>query len=179
MDNSTPPGNPLGAAGECPPVEWEGTTYRLGHPTQAAKNRYCESLVDAEKAAIEAQKARGWLTEAKYDRKLDALGARVDRNEHRTGGALWAEYQAGDKFAVGLELFIWALFRENHPDMPAETVRAMYAGCPELLKLAVRRVLPGFFDWTAEGLKVPPERIAEAVAPIVARIEEALTTLGG
>lgn len=180
MDESqTPPGDALGAAGAAPTVEWNGKTYTLGHPTQRAKDRYCESLVDAEAAALKALADRRLITPAKYDERLESLGARIDRLEHRTGGPLWLEYAAGSKVQTGLELFVWSLFREHHDDVTPADVRAMFAGCPALVKLAVRRVLPGFFDDLAAATGVPRSEIDQATAPVMEQLEALLGRLGG
>lgn len=174
-----PPGPVLGASGASPTVEWQGQTYTLGHPTQHAKDVYCESLLDAEKGAIDQQFERGWITAAEKSAKYDELGGRADRQDHKTGGPLWREYAGGEKFQDGLHRFVWALFREHHPDLPLATVRAMLAGSPDAVKLAVRRVIPDFFDWMAEGLNVPRRTLDEAAAPVLAKLDQALTALGG
>lgn len=178
-DSETPPGHVLGAAGACPAVEWRGGTYTLGHPTQAAKDRYCDALLDAERGAIDAQFARGWITAAEKADKYDALGLRADQLEHKTGGPLWREYAGGNgkKFLAGMHLFVWSLFREHHPDVTVATVREMFAGCPDLLKLAVRRVVPGFFDWLAEGLSVPRPELDRLTAPVMAQLEAVVARL--
>lgn len=179
MSDEIPSGNPLGDSGPSPTVEFNGVTYVLGHPTQNAKLRYCESLLDAEKGSIEAQRARGWITDSKYDAKLDALGAQSDRREHLTGGPLWLEYSAGAKFQEGLYRFVWSLFREDHPHVTVDTVREMFAQSPALVRLAIRRVIPDFFDWIAEGTKTPREKLTAAMVPVTEQMEAVLAALGG
>ena len=189
-DDSTPPGPVLGASGACPAVEWDGKTYTLGHPTQHAKDEYCAALLAAEKGAIDAQFARGWITAAERAARYEALGARADRLEHKTGGPLWLEYAglrpdgadpaaAERKFLAGLQLFVWSLFREHHPDVSVQTVREMFAGCPDLVKLAVRRVVPNFFDWLAEALRVPRAALDGPLGPVLEGLEAALAGPGG
>ncbi len=173
-DSEIPPGNVLGAAGESPTVEWDGKVYTLGHPTQRAKDRYCESLLDAEAARLRALFDRKLITQAKYDDRLETLGGRIDDLEHKTGGPLWREYSAGDKFLKGLHLFVLALFREHHDDLTAATVREMFEGCPALIRLAIRRVIPNFFDWIAEALKVPRDKFEEMAKPVMAQMETVL-----
>jgi len=169
-----PPGTPLGAAGACPAVVWRGGTYKLGHPTQAAKDRYCEALLDAEARRFRVLLDRELITRAEYDARLDRLGGQVDVGAHRPGGAIWLRYAVGEDATAGTVLFAWALFAENHPTLPVDHVRQMLDEEPAQVKLARRRVLSLFFAWAGDALRLPPEKRAEFDKNVRERIDRML-----
>jgi hypothetical protein len=166
----------LGEWGVSPTFEWRGKSYALGHPTQVKKAVYENALADAEKAHLDSQLARGWVTPAKYDEKLDALTAAIDgpRFEHMAGGAIWMDYAFGAKAQTGTVLFLWSLFAPNHPDLTPADARAMLEDAPALVRFHLRKVVPSFFEWAAAQLQAPPEamaRVREAIAGALAGLE--------
>lgn len=160
----------LGDAGACPVVEWEGARYTLGHPTQKAKTLYQNEIVEAERRGLDAQLARKWVTPAKYDEKLDDLGRAVERGDHLPGGPLWAKYAVGAETPAGVVTFLWSLFAQHHPALTVADVRRMAEGSPGLVRLAVRRVVPGFFEWVGEALNLPPDARAALTRQVADRL---------
>lgn len=164
-------GDALGAAGACPAIDFNGKAYRLGHPTQQAKARFEQAVVDAELSNFRTQLARGFVTQAEYDEKIDRLGGQCDRREHAVGGPLWLKYTVGREVMAGWQLHVWSLFAENHGDITPADVRAMMADDPAALRLLVRRTVPPFFEWVGGALKLPPEKVAALLAQVMAALD--------
>lgn len=169
----------LGASGVCPPVEFGGKTYRLGHPTQVAKADYELGIIEAEKRSIAQQLKHGIISPAEAAAERSKLGSALDRGDQKAGKPLWLAYtfghpETGDTSRVmtGLMIYVHGLFRQNHPDLTFADVGAIWDGAGEDLKLAMKQVVPSFFTWAADAMSLPPD----ARAQIAATVE---TMLGG
>lgn len=163
----------LGSWGVCPSFDWKGKKYTLGHPDQIKKALYENAIADAEKQHLDSQLERKWISQAKYDAKLDELTAAIDGPvfAHMAGGAIWMEYAFGSKAQTGTMIFLWTLFAQNHPDMTVADAQAMLRDSPTLIRFHLRKVVPSFFEWTAGQLQAPPEamaKIREKIAEVVA-----------
>lgn len=167
------------ASGVRPAFEFEGVSYRVGHPTQAAKARYESLIVAAEKDVIERMAADGLLTPAERREEYAALTRKVAQEQaHKCGGSLWASYFRGDKTTVGLALFQLALldvgggdggFRPGAiGDLPAAV--AMLAD--EAAQLAFAEVVPLFLKLVTDAL---PAR--QRTPDVLAAVAAALATL--
>lgn len=163
----------LGAAGASPEIVWGERAYRLGHPTQKAKAAFCDMIVDAEFRGIQEALKRGFLTEAKADAAVERLGRQVDRRGHQPGGELFAKYGIGAEGVAGTELFVLSLFRENHPAMTLGEYRDLAEARPDEVKLAVRKVVPLFFEWVLEKGSLTPAQKSDIRAKIPALVDAA------
>lgn len=162
----------LGQSGACPPIAHCGKTYRLGHPIQTAKALYEDAIVEAERRAIDTLLRRKWITPQQHRDDLKALAGQVESGQHAWGGPLWLKYTFGDQAAASAELFLLALLQVNHPDAGIELARAMMAADSIDVRLAIAKVVPGFFEWAVETLQLPePERLKVAAA-VAERMDE-------
>lgn len=173
----------LGAAGVFPPVEYDGKTYLLGHPTQVAKADYELGVVEAEKRSIAAQLRHGLITPAEASVEKSKLGIALDRGDHKTGKKLWLSYvfrdpETGDtsRWMTGLLVFVHCLFRQNHPAITFPEVQAIADGAADDLKLALKQVTPAFFRWSGGLLGLPPEKIEELVGVATQAVGEMFPT---
>lgn len=162
----------LGTHGECPIVRWNGNEYRLGHPTQRAKARFEEAVVQAEQRAIEALTGRA--PQSVVDARWDRLGGQIDRREYATGGELWRKYVGGSEAVAGVSMFAWCLFAENHPTIKLDDVRAMTASDSPGLRLALRRVTADFLDLLLDTVKDPIQRamVTDRAGPMMQEIRQ-------
>ncbi len=180
MPDETPPitiAAALGDAGVHPEIKWKGKPLNLGHPTQVAKSRFCDSLIDMELRSFKEQLSRGIIGEDKYDDKCDRLGSQIDRGEHQPGQPLFMKYTLGREALAGATLFLWSLFAENHPELTFADVSDIKKDCPIEVMLAVKKIVPSFFEWagaaTVEALKLSPEKqamVKAEVAKLIARL---------
>lgn len=164
----------LGSAGECPRFEWRGKTYKVGFPDDRAKARLEELVAQAETAAVVSLK--GAIPDDDYRTQLADLGRqlRAGVREQRTkAGKLWREYMFGRNREQGFVLYLLALVQGEHPEVTETTLTAMLEESGDLLLLAADRVVPGFFDFLAAQMGVPPE----VLAPVKERMTAALHDL--
>lgn len=164
----------LGDSGHRPEFVVGGKTYRMGHPTQAAKDRFCKGIVQAELRKYAALVAEGVWTPARSDERVEELGGQIDRGEHQPGGPLFDRYSLGTERATGVMIFLWSLLAEDNPGITVEQVRALQVDGAAAVRLAVRQVVPRFFEWGLAARKIPPERLAEAMAAIRDEIDRLL-----
>lgn len=149
----------LGSAGACPEVRWGDKTYRVGFPTQRAKARL-EALVAAQ-AVAEVRALRDSLDPAAYAEMFEAVNDAVRTRQHRTGGRMWQRALAEPG---GVLLFPLALFREHHPDMTPEELRALMIAEPEQVRAALLQVVPGFFRAVGEEIGATPAAVEALIA---------------
>lgn len=169
----------LGAAGPCPEIVVGDKVLKLGHPTQAAKARYCAAIIQAEVRKYKALEAAGVWTAAKVDERTERLGGQIERNEHQPGGPLFESYSLGSDAATGLILFLWSLLVENHPTLTVKEVEQLSGAEPVSVRLAIRQVVPSFFEWTLTARGVPPEKLAEVMPTVLAKIDQLLPSPSG
>lgn len=153
------PGDLLGAAGAPFEVDHAGRTWRVGHPTQRAKDQF-NKLVKAD-ALRRAQQE---------DAELPGLGALdqfrrdIAAGHYKPGGKLWVELVTGPRANV---LFLLALLREHHPDATPADAEALTRDAPDAVAVALTEVTPPFFALLAADPETPPPTAAalrEAVA---------------
>lgn len=179
MTNETVPvQTALGEAGACPKIEWQGKTYTVGHPTQKAKALFEDGIVESEKRGLDSLLARRLITAAKYDERLESLGKKIDRREHAAGGALWMQYAVGSdaESGAGTMLFFWSLIAQHHDGFTLDDCRQMAEESAASVKLALRRVVPAFFQAVGEVLRLPPEAMEALRAAVAAQLDRLLPT---
>lgn len=165
----------LGDAGACPRFEWRGKWYTLGFPTDAAKARLEELVIQAETAAVRSLK--GLVPDDEYQRKIDRLGRLNRGREYRTrSGSLWREYMVGESRDQGFLLYVLSLLHAHHPELTDADVAEMLDECGEFVTLAADRVVPGFFDFLAAAKVLPPELAAAAKAGAAAALRRLTPT---
>lgn len=150
----TPPsiGDVLGAAGACPEIELRGKRWKVGHPTQRAKDRLEKLVVSLCWESIKA--AQCGVPE--LDERLVADFTKAVRNrEYRTGGAGWAEAFGRPEGQVAFAL---SLLQEHHPEATADDAVALMSEKGDEFNVALAQVVPGFFGVIAADLKMPPEK---------------------
>ena len=152
-------GPALGAAGPCPTIEYEGTAWKVGHPTQRAKVALEHLVVESAAANIEAMRP-AW-GKKKTEEKLDALDMQVMGGHHKTAGALWNAINSGPDSVF---LFLTSLLRENHPDATLVQGRKLWVNCPREVRRALALTVPAFFTLIAADLPGTPQSRAEAAA---------------
>lgn len=147
-DDELDPGDFLGAAGVCPEIEYNGTTYRVGHPTQKAKDQLTKLV-----AAVALQGAQ------QADRDMPGLGAvarltdQITDRLHRPGRELWKRHALGPD---GPKLFLCSLLRENHPDASLDLASALSRDRADEVAVALLLVVPRFFLLLAADPDLPP-----------------------
>ncbi len=168
MTDDVPPpplGAILGAAGGPFPIDLPGKTWLVGHPTQAAAERF-NKLVKAD-AARQAQEEDAEMP------GLDALGQLrrdLTAGHYNAGGKLWREMLTGPRANV---LYLLALLREHHPDATAADAERLTRDAAELVGLALQEVTPPFYDALADLERMPPP-VAGALREAAARMRAAL-----
>ena len=168
------------ASGVRPTFDFEGVTYRVGHPTQAAKARYESLIVAAEKDVIARMAAAGDLTDAE---RRDAYATLTRRVAYEGGGgcgtALWAEYFAGDKARVGTALWLLSMLEVPdgaggfRPGAVGELAAAVRMAGDEAAALAFAEVLPPFLALLLSAL---PPRMRDTPEVVAALAKLAPTT---
>ena len=151
---SVPPsvGDVLGASAECPAIEYNGKTWKVGYPTQLAKDRL-EKLVVAD-AWTNVQAAKIGIPEFD-DGLVKEFQESVRNREYRTGGKGWASaFSRTD----GQVLFYLSLFQEHHPDATSEDVINLMADKPDEFLAAMEVVTPRFFFVAAEAMRIPKDK---------------------
>ena len=172
---SVPPsvGDVLG--GDCPTIQCDGKTWKIGHPTQAAKDRL-EKLVVAD-AWENVQAAKLGIPEVD-DEAARSFHEAVRNRESRTGGKMWASAFGR---ADGQVMFYLSLIREHHPEATPEDVMRLMADKPDEFLTAIELVTPRFFFVAAEAMKLPPDKAktwAERLgAEFVQKIRDARQTM--
>lgn len=142
-------GDVLGAAGASPTIPCNGKVWKLGHPTQAAKDRL-EKLVVAE--ALENVKAAetGVLEIDKANR--ESLFAAIRQRKFRTGGEEWVQTFSRPE---GQVMFALSLLQEHHPDATAADVLELLTDAGDAFAAALLQVVPGFFFIAAGAMGLP------------------------
>lgn len=158
----------LGAAGANPVIRWQGKSYKVGHPTQAAKARLEELAADAAMSRVEAMEGR--VKPKTFKAMLDRATDRVLEGDYKTWATGWQEVVWSD----GGVLFLLSLLHEHHPDLTAPDAARMMEQCGNQYKAALGKVLPGFFDLLLGGREdITPEQAAtirETVEKFVSKL---------
>jgi hypothetical protein len=140
-------GDILGAAGSPFEIDHAGKTWRVGHPTQKARDAF-NKLVKAD-ALREAQAA-----DAEFPGLEAVTQFRRDVRHYSPGGKLWRERITDPRANV---LYLLALLREHHPDAGVDDAEALVRDAAPLVAVALEEVTPRFFDLLAADREVPPE----------------------
>jgi hypothetical protein len=119
-----------------------GKVWRLGFPTQNAKARFEQYLVDYELKLVKRQKA--FLSPDEYTARMDAFAEQVENRAFSTGGVLWLKHSLKP---VGWMLWVRALFAENHKDITPDQVAEVVKAAPEEMRVALLMVIPPFVKW--------------------------------
>jgi hypothetical protein len=151
----------LGSAGS--PAEFYalGHKWKLGHPTQRAKDRL-EKLA-AKKAFDEIRKLKGTVDPEDYQGMFSELTKQVTNKSYHTYHEGWERIVLGDG-SDGL-LFVQSLMMEYHPDITEEKILEIAQESPEEVIAALATNIPAFFlllkyGATPEMLaKVPPKEL--------------------
>ena len=161
------------ASGVRPAFDFEGATYRVGHPTQAAKARYESLIVACEKDTLARMVADGLLSDAE---RRDAYATLTRRVAYEGGGgvgtALWAEYFAGDKARVGTALWLLSMLEVPdgaggfRPGAVGELPAAVRMAGDEAAALAFAEVLPPFLALLLSALPARMRETPEVLAAL-------------
>jgi|SRR5579872_138198 len=149
----------LGASGACPEIIHNSKIWKIGHPTQRAKATLEELVIG--KATAEILSLKKTLPLEAYAELFESLRVAISAGEYKTGGAGWAKVVFT---GLGAPLFLLSLLRENHPDATEKDARELSAHHPELVQLALARVIPGFFDLLLADMPLPPDSRAKVEA---------------
>jgi len=170
------------ASGVRPAFDFDGQSYRVGWPTQAAKARYESLIVACERDAIERMAADGMLTPADRREAYATLTRQVQEQGTRVGGAVWYDYFAGSKQKLGFALYYLAMVEVVDASAPGgfrpagigDLDAAVGMLTDEAVGLAFAEVLPPFAILLLAAL---PARLREtdAIRDAVAKLAE-LTT---
>lgn len=153
-------GAALGGKGSpCPTVQFWGRTWKIGWPTQEAKQ--CHEILVAQHAEAELESRRALYTPAKMAVKERALELQLNAGDHRVYGSLWSATVDGPD---GMPLFLLSLLREHHPNATIEEARALWSSGSLSVRLAMAQVMPPF----AVLLVSLSPRIQEADRPVKA-----------
>lgn len=149
---SVPPsvGDVVGS--DCPVIQHGEKLWKIGHPTQAAKDRL-EKLVVAD-AWENVTAARLGIPDVD-DEAARSFHEAVRNREYRTGGKMWA---AAFSRPDGQVKFYLSLIREHHPEATEADVMRLMADKPDEFLTAIELVTPRFFFVAAEAMKLPPDK---------------------
>lgn len=163
----------LADAGPPLTVQYEGRTYRLGFPTQAAKARYENLVLKAETDMVLRQKA--FLPPDDYQMRCDKLSEQINGRAFATGEPLWMKYSLSP---TGWLLWVQSLFGEHHPEITAEDVVKLLSAKGEEVRFLLGAVVPSFFAWTLDLGAALVERVPEGDrAKLTAELEKARLAL--
>jgi hypothetical protein len=146
-------GTMLGASGGCPEVVFNGKTWKIGHPTQRAKDTLERLAVS--KATQEIMALRGVVDAPAYAELFEAHKRDITAGSFRTWGEGWQRITFSPQNA---HLFLLSLVRECHPEATERDAQALAIGAPEELQLALAQVVPGFFTVLLADMPLPPEK---------------------
>lgn len=156
----------LGESGATPEVEWNGVTWKIGHPVQRAK-AVLEELAAA-KAVRSVVALKSALAPAEYAEAYSEVLRQVTAGDFRTWGVGWVRQVAG---ADGSALFLLSLLRCHHPQATEADAAGLLAACPGEVNAAVERVTPRFFDLLVSAVPgLTPEARADLTALFRARL---------
>jgi hypothetical protein len=143
----------LGAAGGCPEIILRGKAWKIGHPTQRAK----ESLerLAVTKATQEITSLKGVVDASAYSELFEAHKRDITSGSYRTWGEGWQRITFAPQNA---HLFLLSLLRENHPEATERDARALALGAREEVELTLAQVVPGFFSMLLDEMPLPPEQ---------------------
>jgi hypothetical protein len=144
-------GAALGEAGGCPSIEWNGRTWKVGHPTQRAKV-ILEEMVTAA-ALDQVERLAAFLPPAKYAAKEKAFLDQLAAGNWTTWGEGWATAINGPK---GRHLFALSLLRVHQPDATEADAFGLMTERATAFKAAMVRVVPDFFADLAATFPGPP-----------------------
>jgi hypothetical protein len=147
----------LGDAG--PPVtvtDPAGKVWTVGFPTQRAKARYEQLVLDREKKIVLAQKAI--LPPDDYERRVDKLAEQVNERAFVTGKPLWLKHATTP---VGWLVWVQSLLAEHHPDVTFEQTRELLGTTADDVRLALGLVVPSFFAWAFGMVEEMAERTGD------------------
>lgn len=154
-------GPALGGAGSpCPEIKVPGKTWKVGWPTQSAKIHH--ELLVAAHAEEELEARRGIYSREKFARKERELEEGLLAGEHHVGGAYWNRLVDGPDWNVVL---LASLLKEHHPEATVADARALWAGEPRKVRVALAYVIPPFATALVNAAPVPQEeKAAKALA---------------
>jgi hypothetical protein len=151
---SIPPsvGDVFGAAGACPEIRHGEKVWKVGHPTQAAKDRL-EKLVVADAWANIKAAAIG-IPEVD-DEAVRLFHEAVRNREYRTGGKMWSA--AFGRLDGNIKFYL-SLIQEHHPEATEADVLELMSEKPDEFLTAMELVTPRFFFVAAEAMGLPPDK---------------------
>lgn len=139
-------------------IEVEGKTWKVGHPTRAARD-LLEAL--ALKRAWENVEATRTMLPAAFQELKTELVTLIGSSDYKTGGRGWKASVSGPD---GNALFLVSLLKEHHPEVTLQDARRLISHRPDDVEVALAAVVPGFFELVADDREVPPDRRAELIA---------------
>ena len=163
----------LADAGEPLTVTHAGKVWKIGFPTQGAKDRYEKLILDREKRLVLRQKEI--LSPADFSARVDRLAEQIEQRQFATGGVMWVRH-AGT--AQGWVMWVQALLTTHHPDVTADEVGALVADAGDEVRLALEVLVPTFFAWAVGLFTALVERTGDPTArAMVEPVKMALATV--
>lgn len=160
----------LGDAGDPITVtDSTGRRWKIGFPTQRAKDRLQKFVFEEELRLIREQYDLGIITQPEFELRAERLAKQARGREFKQGGVLWVKHTAQ---AAGALLWVHALLAENHPDITREDVERLMQDRGPDIKAAMEVIQPPFFVWVlgmaaavidrAMSQGMPPEQMEKA-----------------
>lgn len=143
----------LATPGSSPEITFQGKVYRIGHPTQRARETL-ERLAAA-KATLEITALKGELDATAYAELFESHKQDIVAGKYRAWGEGWQRITLAPR---NHHLFLLALLRENHPDATEREALGLAQGAREEVELALAEVVPGFFTLLVEEMPLPPQQ---------------------
>jgi len=158
-------GDVLGDSGALPEITCDGKTWKIGKPTQRAKDAL-EELIVAD-AVREITSLKEVIPGAAYKELWGDLRAAIANKEYRTWGPGWL---AGLDAFDGDIKFLTSLLRERHDEATVADAKGLIEKNGDEVELALARVVPSFLYFLAESLPAPPEMRKKVIDDLTAKI---------
>lgn len=159
----------LGAAGGSPEIPFNNKIWKIGHPTQRAKETL-ERLAVA-KATAEIMALKGAVDAQAYAELFESHKRDITSGSYRTWGDGWQRVTFAPQNA---QLFLLSLLRENHPEATELDAKTLALGAREEVEIALAQVVPGFFSMLLEEMPLPPEQkaaVREKLVSVMVRFQ--------
>lgn len=145
------------------PAEFEhnGKLYKVGPPTQFAKDTLAELLAGDAIRAVSSLK--NVLSPGEYREAYDTVVRTVASGQFKTGTRGWVDaLQTPD----GTISFTLSLFRVHHPDMTRAECVSLAESAPDAVNAALARVAPGFIKFLLPGI---PQEVIDDLSKAIAK----------
>lgn len=175
VDNPATLSSILGDFGTLPEITYAGKTWKIGKPTQRAKEALEAIVVTS--AWAEIKKLKTIDPDLYEEAKSEHLDA-INNQEYATWGRRWVKGTSG--FVGGVRL-LCAYLRERHPEATVENAMELIVNCPDDVKEALTRTVPPFSLVLVEShpavVAASPEKKEEIRQQAIPMIQKVLSQL--